>query len=167
MATENPIDINAVLADLIAQRDRLNVAIDALQALQGGGSATIMPNASNLTATGQALVLRSDEFFGMTVLDGAKKYLGIMKRPQNARTITEALQKGGYLFSSGNPITTVASVLNRALDGGGIVRPAKGMFGLAEWYPGTGRARKPRPGGEGEAQDAPSDIFDVVLKKPT
>lgn len=164
MATENTIDINAVLADLIAQRDRLTAAIDALQALQGG--ITIKPGAGSLTLTGHAPTVRSDEFFGMTVLDGAKKFLGMTKRPQNARAVTEALQKGGYLFSSGSPITTVASVLNRALEGGGIVRPAKGMFGLAEWYP-QNRSRRPRQNDENDTEieipstDGPLDGTDV------
>ena len=159
MATENSTGIQAVLADLIAQRDRLNVAIEALQALQGNTS--IAPSAGNLGLTGAAPTVQSDDFFGMTVLDGAKKFLGMTKRPQNARAITEALQKGGYLFSSGKPMTTVASVLNRALDSGGVVRTGKGMFGLAEWY--LGRVRKPRQNGEGDVPEtSPADGSDLV-----
>ena len=159
MATENSTGIEAVLADLIAKRDRFNVAIEALQALQGNTSIT--PSSGNLGMTGAVPTVRSDEFFAMTVLEGAKKFLGMAKRPQNARAIMEALQKGGYLFSSDNPMTTVASVLNRALDGGGVVRTGKGMFGLAEWYPG--RVRKPRQNGEGDVPEtSPADGSDLV-----
>lgn len=160
MATENSTSIDAVIADLIAKRDRLNVAIEELQALQG--NASITPASGNLGMSGAMPTIRSDDFFGMTVLDGAKKFLGMTKRPQNARTVTEVLKKGGYLFSSGNPITTVASVLNRALDGGGIVRTGKGMFGLAEWYPSRPRSR-PRQNGEGDMPEtSPADGSDLV-----
>ena len=165
MANESPLDLDAVLAGLIAQRDRLNTAIDALQAVHSGSSPITgagSMQAASATVSGSGYVIRPDEFFGMTVLEGAKKYLGMTKRPQNARSVTEALQIGGYLFSSGNPVTTVASVLNRGLDGGGIVRTGKGMFGLVEWYPGSGRARKPRQNGESETQELPTAIKELL-----
>lgn len=148
---EKQTDISVFLADLIAQRDRLNTAIEALQALNTGTTiitGTGSLNASGASVGGNGYVIRSDEFFGMTVLDGAKKFLAMAKRPQNARAVTEALRKGGYLFASENPIATVASVLNRALEGTDIVRTGKGMFGLSEWYPG--RPRKPRQGIDGD-----------------
>lgn len=131
---------DVVLADLIARRDQLNAAIAAIEAAKSGNTGSIIGAPSlPLPAGGGSPQIRQDEFFNMTVLDAAKKYLGMMKRPQTARSVTDALVQGGYLFSSANPITTVAAILNRATNGGGVARVGKGTFGLSEWYPGRPR----------------------------
>lgn len=131
---------DVVLADLIARRDQLNAAIAAIEAAKAGGGVMAGALQSPTLPAGASPQIRQDEFFNMTVLDAAKKYLGMMKRPQSARSVTDALVQGGYLFSSENPITTVAAILNRATTGGGgISRVGKGTFGLAEWYPGRPR----------------------------
>lgn len=158
----NAYDI--VLADLMARRDQLDAAIAAIQAAKGGTSGGTASNAS-----GGAPQIRSDEFFGMTVLDGAKKFLAMMKRPQSSQTITDALTRGGYLFSAGNPVATVASVLNRDDGkGGDVVRTGKGMFGLASWYPN--RSRRKKNNGDNDAdqgdQSDQSESGDNVFDDP-
>lgn len=165
MSTEETNAYDIVLADLTARRDQLDAAIAAIQSAKGVASGGALSSASS----GGTPQIRSDEFFGMTVLDGAKKYLAMMKRPQGSQTITDALQQGGYLFSAGNPVATVASVLNRDDGkGGDVVRTGKGMFGLAAWYPNRSRRKKTNGDTETDSteQIEPVDsVFDEADEK--
>lgn len=134
------IDYEAVLADLKARRDQLNSAIAAIELISGSGAIS-----SSVQVPGQsgAAKIEPDSFFGLTIVDAAKKYLGMMKRPQGTQGITDALKDGGYLFTSEQPVQTVASVLARSdSKGGDIVRVGKGMWGLPEWYPNRPRRKK-------------------------
>jgi hypothetical protein len=170
VSDEQPNAYEIVLADLIAKRNQLDAAIAAIKGAMGAGLGAASQVAIS-PSNGAPPQIRADEFFGMTVLDGAKKYLTMMKRPQSSQTITEALQQGGYLFSAGNPVATVASVLNRE-DGkpsGAVVRIGKGTFGLAEWYPN--RPRRKRANGDtdtadqeqtGDEEKTQTDVSDIT-----
>lgn len=140
MGTES-VNYDAVLADLTAKRDQLNVAIEAIRSLGAVGG---LAGAANVTSsTTAAQKIEPDAFFGLTVVEASRKYLAMMKRPQTTPTITEALQAGGYLFQSGNPSTTVASILNRSdSKSGEVVRVGKGMWGLADWYPNRPKRKR-------------------------
>jgi len=147
MSTEKVIDYKVVLADLIARRDQLNAAIAAIEAILG----VIGPTGAQDAQPGMASI-RLDEFFGMTVLDATKKYLGMMKDPQSTPDITNALQRGGYLFQTDKPVNTVTSVLIRDdARGGEVVRVGKGKFALAEWY-----SNRPKPKRQNEQNEEPS-----------
>jgi hypothetical protein len=149
---QNAYDV--VLADLLAQRERLDAAIAAIQALKGGGGPTGSGGSNAATQTGNgsgSTKIESDSFFGLTILEAAKKYLSMVKRPQKAGAITEALKQGGYTFSTSSPLPVVASLLNRDdAKGGEIVRVSKGMFGLASWY-----KTRPKRGKSPDGDDTP------------
>jgi hypothetical protein len=148
MSEENKDAYDVVLADLLAQRERIDAAISAIQAARGGaGAAAAQPSGGANSAK-----VEPDSFFGMTVLEAAKKFLGMTKRPQKANAIADALKQGGYHFATDNALPTVASVLNRDdAKGGEIVRVGKGLFALAAWY--KTRPKKDRQPDE-EAEDA-------------
>lgn len=155
MNNDHSIDYQAVLADLTSRRDKLNDAIAGIEAMLGtvpsaGG------DASHRNDKGPAEI-REDSFFGMTILDAAKKFLGMTKRPQSAAQVTDALKQGGYLFQSGNPVNTVGSVLNRSdAKGGDVIRVGRGSFGLASWYPNRPK-RKKSNGDSPEADELSED----------
>jgi hypothetical protein len=149
--TKDPYDL--VLADLIAQRDKLNAAIDAIQAIRGGAPSVTSETPRHPNGSGSAKI-ESDSFFGLTVLEAAKKYLAMVKRPQKAATITEALQQGGYHFSAANPVATVGALLRRDDNAEGeVVKLPDGAFGLASWYK-TRPRRTGRPD-EGDSDEQP------------
>jgi len=139
MSNEGPVNYEAVLADLIARRDQLNAAIEVIRPFANGA----LPTVSQTQPAARPATVQPDDFFGMTIVEASKKYLAMMKRPQSSPTIAEALNNGGYLFTSDSPVQTVNSLLNRSdKQGGDIVRVGKGMFGLAEWYPNRPRRRR-------------------------
>jgi len=131
-----------VLDDLIARRAKLDAAISAIQEAMGLPSSGSL-SAGATPAGGSSDTLRSDSFFGMTVVEAAKKYLAVSKRTRTAQEVTDALKGGGYTFATGTPLATVTSVLHRSdAKGGEIIRVSKGTWGLAEWYPGRAKRNK-------------------------
>ena len=137
-------DYTAVLADLKARRDRLDAAIRAIEEIVQGSDVAAAPTGGN----GE---IASDAFCQMTVLDAAKKYLGMAKRPRGSTAIAEALEQGGLTHRSKALASTVYTTLKREDDRGGDVMKVGKEWGLAEWYPA-------RPGKKvGEAATEPSD----------
>lgn len=137
----NPYDL--VIADLEAQRDKLNTAIDALKGLQKLG-VSFRHLASGFAAPGQhqapdvpgPSTIPHDAFYGMTVIDAAKKYLGWggnrLTRPH--AELCEAIREGGFQTNATNFREVVRSTLGRHPD---FVK-IKGQWGLKEWYMGRG-----------------------------
>jgi len=124
------IDYGAVLADLEQRRAELDAAISAIRQITGQAVATS-------TSPASLSDIPSDAFFGLSILAGAKKYLGMTKRPRKAPDIAAALERGGYLNKSRNFTATVYTTLRRAEDrGGGIVQMPDKAWGLTIWYPG-------------------------------
>ena len=137
-------DYTAVLADLKARRDKLDAAIRAIEEIVQGGDVAAAPTGGN----GE---IASDAFFQMTVLDAAKKSLGMAKRPRGATAIAEALEQGGLTHRSKSLASTVYTTLKREDDRGGDVMKVGKEWGLAEWYPARPRKKV------GEAATEPSD----------
>lgn len=127
----NPeVDYKAVLVDLEARRDALNVAISAIKQIMGQVDANIPSNVNSSNIPERA-------FFKMSVVDAASKYLGMVKGKQTAREIADALERGGITHSSKDFYQTVYALLRRRMkDEGDIVKNDDGTWGLAEWYPG-------------------------------
>ena len=149
----------AVLGDLESQRDELNVAISALRRAMGLADAEDAPN----VATGRRQSLRSDqmrpdEFFNMSIIDAAVKYLSIMKKPAPAPNIAQALKAHGLLNESKTFTSTVYSILYRESQrpDGRVVKVANtNHWGLADWYPKAAAAR--RTNGSTSSGDQPTE----------
>ncbi len=132
MSTD-PIDYEAVLADLRAKREKLDAAITGIETMLGirGLGANEAQN-GNKPATEQ---LGPGAFLGMTIVDATMKYLRITRQNQKTEDILRALRDGGVALQSSNPINTVGSVLARnAETKGDIVRVERGLWGLGEWH---------------------------------
>lgn len=158
MDNEKPIDYQVVLADLKARRDQLDHAIAVLEVLSAGALAAPAASGAPIKPSSSAAPtseLPRDAFFGMTVLEAAKKYLSMTKRPQSAADITSALQRGGYLFTASKPNETVIALMNRNhAKGGEIARVAKGLYGLTEWYPNRAKRNRKKDEAEGGEEEA-------------
>ncbi len=149
----NPYE--AVLADLRAQREQIDVAIAAISRLSG----IKVPDApvSNTLATPGALRqtdsgIRSDTFFNMTVQDAVKKCLRISKRPLETTAIRDLLEKGGIIHDSKNFYNSVYTALTRLRRAHELVQLDNKEWGLAEWYPNRPRQAKRNNSSETDAE---------------
>jgi hypothetical protein len=128
---------DAAVDEVGAKIQGLQSALDTLLRLQADHRG---PNPSARAASGDAEVSH-DTFFGMTIGDAAHKYLGMVKVTKSNTEIAKALEQGGLKHSSKSFTTTVRSILGARAD---FLRVPNGDWGLAEWYPGMGRGKKPK-----------------------
>lgn len=139
------IDYSAVLADLKARRDKLDAAIEAIGQIIGSGA---LAESGALSASPSPGAITEDAFFGMSILDAATKYLAIVKKPQTAAEIAEALERGGFTHSSKSFDSSVYTMLKREHDRDGeITKIGRSKWALASWYPGRKTSQK-RPASE-------------------
>lgn len=137
-----------VLADLKAQRDRIDQAIQAIEAIRGGASAQNQPAMHTNAPT------QGGEFLGMSIADAAKKLLAMRRKPMNNTSILAELRSGGLVLTAADPLNTVGAVLSRRFhEVGDIVRVERGTWGLKEWYPNRSFARTPRGNGDNAQSD--------------
>ncbi len=135
MTSENqgadPYD--TVLADLRAQRDKIDQTISLLSALRGGTANGHTPPAS----VESGIVETAGMFLGMSIADAAKKLLAQRKRTMGNVEIAREIQAGGLVLTGKDPVNVVGSVLTRRFnDVGDVVKVGRGIWGLKEWYPG-------------------------------
>lgn len=142
-----PINYDAVLADLRARRDQLNIAIGAIEQLgkaltEGPPPQEVIPSNGSgppsREAPGSASPIASDAFFKLSVPDAAKKYLSMIKRPAGAKEIERALREGGFQTKAKNFYANLYTSLIRSE---GTFEKVGKKWGLTEWYPQTGRAK--------------------------
>jgi hypothetical protein len=149
----------AVLADLKAQRDKLDVAIAAIEALSANVPASAAPsNDPNAAVDGPGA------FLGMSITDAAKKLLAARRQPLKNPEIAAAFKLGGLHLQSKDPVNTVGAVLSRrAQEVGDIVKIGRGTWGLKEWYPG--RSFKTKPDNGDKAGTNPAETLEERLMR--
>lgn len=130
-----PINYEAVIADLEARREALDKIIAGLKEV----SHTFVQSVATAQVDVRpdlpaAHVTRSDAFFGMTIPDAIRKYLTMAKRPQSPKAIATALELGGLPHQSKNFYGTVFTALKRQ-EGKDLVK-VKSEWALSEWYSG-------------------------------
>lgn len=131
----------AVLADLKAKREQIDQAIKVLEGLRSGGP--VPPLGVSGQGSPNASVDGPGAYLGMTIPEAAKKLLTSRKQTLNNADIANALMAGGLGLQSADPVNTVGSVLTRRFNQvGDIVKMGRGIWGLAEWYPGRNFKRK-------------------------
>lgn len=130
----------AVLADLEAQRLKIEEAIATVKAIQSGSqipTASAPPEMFASKPSDSSLKIALDEFHTLTVSQAIRKYLGMRNRkPATTAEIVEALTAGGQSGSDGSNFTVVVNnTLNRMqAPDGGISKVRRGVWGLKEWY---------------------------------
>lgn len=149
MSSDIKANYEAVLADLIARRDDLNMAIKAIQTTMGISNGTVTISTAPNPKGEQETEIRRDAFFSMSIPDAAKKFLAMSKGVKSTTEIAVALERGGMTHSAGNFTNSVGSILHRLDSSNGeIVRVGRGTWGLAEWYPGRRRGKQKQNGDE-------------------
>ena len=99
--------------------------------------------------------LRMYDARAQVITDAVKKYLAMVKKPQDTRVIAEALESGGFRHTSKNFYGTIFSVLRRrAQNDGDIVKVTSGLWALTEWYPALKRKGGAGPKKEDEISEA-------------
>jgi hypothetical protein len=127
------VDYRAVLADLRARREKLDQAIGVIESLLGEGALAAGLVATNGIGAPASTEIAPDTFFGLPTVPAAKKYLGMVRKAQNADQIAEALRKGGLIVKE----DTVTSLLQRATKDNAdpeLRRVGRGLYGLSAWY---------------------------------
>lgn len=174
MDTEPQINYEDVLADLENDRAALDAMIAYIKAKKLGHSTSAsqvtgvdaavrsMPLGSPSTLTGGNVGIAggslrrgiaSDAFFGLGIVDAAKKYLGMTRRPQSSKEIATALVQGGFHTTAKDFYNTVFGVLSREWKNNGEIVKVNKEWGMAEWYPGLRRGTKTSKGPIEEALD--------------
>ena len=128
-----------VLADLRAQRDRIDTAIAALEGLRGSAGSHVKPTAAGTAEPPDMIggVISDGLLLGMSIADATIKVLSLRKRKMTTPEVLADLKAGGLALSSKDPGNVVNSVLYRRFQSvGDIVRVERGTWGLKSWYPG-------------------------------
>lgn len=129
-----------VLEDLERRKDSIDNAILGIKTILGMGDGTVRPIA--IQAKEELSVgLQDDSFFGLGLIEAAKKYLAISRKPKSSPEIAMALQAGGFHTTSKDFKNTVTSVLHRHATNVGEIIKVQKNWGLAEWYPGLKKGR--------------------------
>lgn len=126
-------DIGALLDKMRAERADLDGAIRALEKYAGAAPSGSVPIAPRRGLSGESQTIAHDEFLGMTVVDAAVKYLGIVKKPQSIKEIAAGLDKGGLIHQTSKFETTVYAMVSRAAARGDRVRKFHKNWGLISW----------------------------------
>jgi hypothetical protein len=124
----------ALLTELVEERANLDRMIAWVQRRLDKGELSVSPPQQPSTGILRFPRLRPDQFFKMSVPEAIRAFLNIMKRPQSARDITDALQAGGLSHRAQDLYQTVFPTLQRMKGKGEVDKLANGEWGLAEWY---------------------------------
>ena len=148
--TTEPINYEAVLADLGARKAQIEAAIAAIEIIvaAGGGG-----HSGGGGGGGNKNVGPSD-YLGMSIPDAAKKRLLSVRQKQSTQDIMKALEDGGLPSSK---YTTVYSILRRREKQSGDIINMQGDWALAEWYPNHRKRTKEEESMDSEGEPAESN----------
>jgi hypothetical protein len=124
------------LADMKADRGKLDDAISAMERLLGIEGAPPSDSAPNSSISRPDTTLRADTFFGMGIVPAAKKYLRMKREPLTTAQLRAGLEAGGLKHTSKDFTNTLGAVLYRDAEKTGELVRVKNTWGLKEWYPG-------------------------------
>jgi hypothetical protein len=144
MEKEKTID-ELYLDKLLRERDDLDKMIELVNRKMGSTGSTISEKESSVFRKNKETIqVDHDTFYAMSIIDAAKKYLGIVGKPARpTQEIIKALKSGGLEKAEYNTVSSVLARADRSQQG--ICRVGRGKWGLSEWYPGTGRRLRPIP----------------------
>ncbi len=115
---------DVVLADLRVQRDKINNAIEAIEALSGVRGPVAQPPP----------YVPEGPYVGLAIHEAAKLLLKERNKPLSNPDIAAGIKDGGLVMNSADPVNTVGAVLTRrASASGDIIKLGRGVWGLPEW----------------------------------
>jgi hypothetical protein len=132
MSTE-PINYEAVIADLEAKKAHLESMIAGLRVVAGMGNLGAPlsggPGGGLPPTDGK---IASDAFFGKSIPEAAVIHLGNVRRKLSTQQLMDAMEAGGLPKSKYN---TVYAILRRRESQVQDIVNMQGEWGLAAWYP--------------------------------
>jgi hypothetical protein len=132
-----PIDYEAVIADLEAKKAQLDATINMLRALSGIGTLGITPP-SGSPSGGSGGRIAPDAFFGKSIPEAAVMHLSNVRQKLSTQQLMDAFEAGGLPKSKYN---TVYAILRRREGQVGDIVNMQGEWGLASWFPNHAKAK--------------------------
>jgi hypothetical protein len=143
--SDQPINYEAVLADLESRKAQLEAAIAGIKLMLGqSGTAPSGPGGGTHTGGTPA----HDAFIGMSIPEAAKKHLTVVRKKLPTQEIMAALEAGGLPPSK---YSTVYAILRRRENQVGDIINMKGDWALQEWFPNYRKKSSTREDDKGEA----------------
>jgi hypothetical protein len=152
----NPIDWDAVIAELEAKKAQLDSAIQSIRAVANMGVMV------GVAAPPQNGSIPSDAFLGMSIPEATKKLLTMVRKRVGTPEIIKMLAQGGLPEPAYN---TAYAVLRRRQQQVGDIININGDWGLKEWTPGYNPPKKKADKGD-EAKEAEADKSDEQPELP-
>jgi hypothetical protein len=125
----DPINYQAVLADLEAKRAQLDSAIAAIRAIMGPAGALVRASVPRIANLSQ---IQPNAFTGLSISNGSHRLLEMIQRKLSTHEIMQGLRAGGLKPS--NYHNTYATLRQREAYKADILNE-EGFWGLAEWSP--------------------------------
>jgi hypothetical protein len=136
--SNNGINYIDVLADLRGRREKLDIAIAAIEEIVDSApkreTAPVLPPRA-ITSPGTVIGLSVPAvgpYSGMTVIGAAMSFLRNAGSPRDTKAIVKGLLSGGFHTNSKSFYRTLYNTLNSNLDKE-ITRNKNGAWGLKEW----------------------------------
>jgi hypothetical protein len=150
MSTE-PINYEAVIADLEAKKAHLETMIAGLRAIAGLANLGVPPSGGpgGMTPPSGGKIA-PDAFFGKSIPEAAVIHLGNVRKKMSTQELMDALESGGLPKSKYN---TVYAILRRRESQVGDIVNMQGEWGLASWFPNHTK-KAPKKGGASAGEEA-------------
>ncbi len=141
-----PIDYEAVIADIEAKIEHLQATLAGIRAVAGMSGLGTAPTPGTPTGGGGGKIA-PDAFFGKSIPEATVIHLGNVRQKLSTQALMDALEAGGLPKSKYN---TVYAILRRRESQVGDLINMQGEWGLAAWYPNHVK-KVPRKGAASEA----------------
>ena len=158
MGTE-PVNYEAVIADLEAKKAHLETMIAGLRALSGMSNLGVPPSGGPGGHPGPGGKIPHDAFLNRSIPEAAKIHLGNVRKKLSTQEVMEALEAGGL---PGSKYQTVYAILSRRENKVGDIVNIKGDWALAEWYPNY--TKKPAKKGATAETAGEGDTLEELLE---
>lgn len=160
--SSEPINYEAVIADLEAKKAHLETMIAGLRIVAGMGNLGIPPSGVSRGAYGGTDVkIASDAFFGKSIPEAAVIHLGNVRKKLSTQQLMDALEAGGLPRSKYN---TVYAILRRREGQVGDLINMQGEWGLASWFPNHVK-KTPKKGAASETMTG-EDVSQMPDEEP-
>ena len=141
--SDQPINYEAVLADLETRKEQIEAAIAAVRLILGQPGTSPTGGGGGYSGGAPA----HDAFIGMSIPEAAKKHLTTVRKKLSTQDLMTAMESGGLPPSK---YGTVYAILRRREKQVGDIINMKGDWALQEWYPNY---RKKSSTNEAESED--------------
>jgi hypothetical protein len=146
--SDQPINYEAVLADLEARKAQLEAAISGIRLMLGQSGASPGGGPSG----GGGPTPAHDAFIGMSIPEAAKKHLTAVRKKLSTQELMTAMEAGGLPPSKYN---TVYAILRRRENQVGDIINMKGDWALQEWYPNYRKKASASENGDEDTKETP------------